>query len=268
MMYLDDTQKILFRHLQKTEQIMNHLLSNEPYYGNASIVANIDLGFPHDVIRLAGGFATGIYVKWESKVPFVPIDVCMNACTVSLYELSENNSDFFSKEALQKLLLKLERSSYKANFHRGNHFISYLESVNEKKGYVMIHSSAAEFETNYNGLYPVEGNFFYNKIRTYYLDGKYIRYIEGRDAELFWKLASNLYAYNEGRHDFIITSLLDEKNKVIEGKHYHHYGMPSQQEALLGSHLIEHGQSVPLLTVPGDNVYLIKYKMRLKKSFV
>lgn len=74
MIYIDSTQEKLYSMLETTENVMNHLLAASTFSGNAKIVYNLDLGFPHDVIRIAGGFATGIYVSWNSKTPFVPID--------------------------------------------------------------------------------------------------------------------------------------------------------------------------------------------------
>lgn len=245
-------------HLQKTERILNDLLSKEPFCGYGKIIPNLDLGFPHDVIRLAGGFATGICIFWETKESFVPIDICMNACTVSLYKL--NHECCFTRERIIKLIENLNKSSYIANFHRGNHFISFLEEVTKKTKYIMIHSSAAEFETCYNGLYPVEGNYFYNNMEYYYSGQRCIRYLKGKVADLYLDMASGLYQYNENRHNFIISALVEKDNIIEEVKHYHHYGMPSKQVALLGSHVIKKNGISPLLTRQGENVYLIRYK--------
>lgn len=256
---IDSTQSMLRSYLSVTEEIMNNLLEKPPYYGCAKIICNLDLGFPHDVIRLAGGFATGICVCWETKKTFVPVDICMNACTVSLYELTNNEIEFFNEDRIKLLIRNLNDSSYKANFHRGNHFISLLEDIKSKKNYLMIHSSAAEFETMYNGLYPVENNYIFENIKIYYSHGRYIRYIDGKIADLYLKLADSLYKYNENRHDFIIASLLGKLERVKSINHYHHYGMPCAHIALLGSHMIQKGQITPLLTRPGENVYLLKY---------
>lgn len=257
MIYLDNTQSILSSYLNNTEKIMNHLLESKPFCGIARILTNLDLGFPHDVVRLAGGFATGICVSWQSEIPFIPIDICMNVCTVSLYELGDYVD--LKEEEFKKLTKNLNASSYISNFHRGNHFISLLEDIYTSKYYIMIHSSAAEFETLYNGLYPVEGNFFHSNINYYHDEGIYVRYLSGKSAELFYRLIKNAYEYNQNRHDFIINSLLGNVNLIVNCKHYHHYGMPDSNIALLGSHIIGRGQETPLLTREGENVYLIKY---------
>ena len=266
MKALDDTQNKLMVYLGETEKIMNDLLCRSPYNGYARIISNLDLGFPHDVIRLAGGFATGICVRWESCVPFIPVDICMNACTVSIYELSDGKIEFFNVENIKKLLTNLEHSSYIANFHRGNHFISLLQSVQDEKYFIMIHSSAAEFETLFNGLYPVEGNWVYENTKVHFAHGRYLRYVEGKAAETYAKLADNLYAFNENRHDFIISAMLGNLERINSVQHYHHYGMPCSNVALLGSHLIRNGQTAPLLTRPGENIYLIRYNEVIDKS--
>ena len=259
MLLLDDTQRILDSYLQESEIILNNLLLEKFNNKGCKIIPCLDLGFPHDVIRLAGGFATGMYITWFERATFVPIDICMNVCSVSIYELKKGDIELVTQKAIEKLLDNLSKSSYIANFHRGNHFISYAESINNQKKYIIIHSSAAEFETYYNGLYPVENNYFYSRIKTFYSRNRYIRYIDGNTAELFYALAENLYAYNERRHDFIIASLIDERDEVTKKKHYHHYGMPNRNEALLGCHKIRKGDETPLLTRPGENIYLIKY---------
>lgn len=263
-MIWDESQKILLDYLKKTEIAMNELLSKEQYRGNCTIQSAIDLGFPHDVIRLGGGFTTGIYVYWNSCIPFVPVDICMNACTVSIYKLQITDEDIFNEISIKSLLCHLKESSYIANFHRGNHFISFSEDVSTKEKYLIIHSSAIEFETLYNGLYPVEGNWVFENTKVYNAsNGRYIRYLDGKTAELFLRLAKNLYTYNENRHDFIISSLVKKRDIISKGLHYHHYGMPSDHEAIIGCHLLESDAISPLLTRPGENIFLLKYKNTL-----
>lgn len=269
MYYLDETQRVISDYLDITENMLNELLINKKFCGHAKIQSTLDLGFPHDVIRLGGGFATGIYLEWDTQIPFIPVDICMNACTVSIYELAEEIAQLFCDDNIQLLLKRLEMSSYKANFHRGNHFISYLESVKTHIKYVMIHSSAAEFETNYNGLYPVEGNFVYSNTKKFFSKtGRYLRYLEGAEAELFARMASNLYKFNENRHDFIISSFLGCCSPIKSSSHFHHYGMPSENEAIIGCHKIKKNDIVPLLSRPGENVFLIKYANALDKGVI
>lgn len=268
MKTLDSTYEALTKYLQQTENVMNRLLYDVPFCGKAKIIPNYDLGFPHDVIRIAGGFATGIYVSWNTCVPFIPVDICMNVCSVSIYKLEYTNCDFFTESGIQKLIDKMRGSSYIANFQRGNHFISLVESLRDGKLYIIIHSSAAEFETQYNGLYPVEGNYFFNKVKVYRSGGRYIRYIMGSDAELFYEIAGHLFVYNEIRHDFIVNSLIDSSNSCSSVSHYHHYGMPTDHEAVIGCHLQTSGEKRPLLTRPGENIYLLRYNSRTDNNAV
>ncbi len=265
MIYIDNTQKVLTSFLKETETCCNKLLAQR-YKGECKIVPNIDLGFPHDVIRLAGGFVTGMYIKWKTEIPFIPVDICMNACTVSFYEISKDCKEIFCKQNFDKLLLNLQNSSYKANFHRGNHFISYVKDVKDDRKFIVIHSSAAEFETGYNGLYPVEGNFIYNNIKCFINEGRYLRFVDGNVAELFIKLSKNLYRYNENRHDFIISSLVGNNVCILNSNHYHHYGMPDESSAIIGGHVIRRDMCTPLLTRPGKNIFLIRYKKAIDSS--
>lgn len=265
MICIDNTQKVLTSFLKETEDNCNKLLAQQ-YKGECKIVPNIDLGFPHDVIRLAGGFATGMYIKWKTQIPFIPVDICMNACTVSFYEISNGGKEIFCKQNFDKLLLNLQNSSYKANFHRGNHFISYLKDIKDGRKFIVIHSSAAEFETGYNGLYPVEGNFIYNNIKYFVNGNRYLRFVDGNIAELFIKLSKNLYQYNENRHDFIVSVLVGNDAHILSNNHYHHYGMPDESSAIIGGHLVQEDMCTPLLTRPGKNIFLIRYKRAIDNS--
>lgn len=78
MVCFDKTHVQLTKYLQNTETTFNKLLS--PYGGHATIKSTLDLGFPHDVIRIAGGFATGAYVNGNRIVQlFLLILVLMYA---------------------------------------------------------------------------------------------------------------------------------------------------------------------------------------------
>lgn len=164
MNYIDKTQEILADMAKSSECILTKLIQSKDRNGSAKIITNLDLGFPHDVIRIAGGFMTGIHVKWRSNIPIIPVDICMNVCTVSVYKVHTISEELLTQKSINDLINNLNKSSYIANFHRGNHFISYVESIKTMERYIIIHSSAAEFETMYNGLYPVENNYFHRKI--------------------------------------------------------------------------------------------------------
>lgn len=259
MIHFDKTQEILCTFLTETEEIFLNFLEESKYGGYTKIIPSIDLGFPHDVIRIAGGFATGAFVQWDSKIPIVPIDTCVNVCSTSFYELSNDLRDFFCQENIDKFNTLLEQGIYISNFHKGNHFISLLKSIKSNKFFLLMHSSAAEFKSNYNGLYPTLQSRFRKNVKVHQYSNRYIRYIDGKDAELFYKIASNLYEFNRIRHDFIADSIVNNKAKILNSKEFHHYGMPTFNSVVMGSHINKAGDVAPILTLPGKNIFMVKF---------
>ena len=258
MICYDSSQNILIDYLSGTEQLMGKLLSKK-FSGSARIKTVSDLGFPHDVIRIAGGFATGVFVDWDTNMPFVPVDTCVNVCSVSFFEIKDDIKHLFCEEYVNSVKRKLDNSIYISNFHRGNHFISYLNSVTDGKKYLLLHSSANEYKDNFNGLYPVEGNWYFDRIK-FFSDGQsYIRYIDGREAELFYSIAKGLYEFNETRHEFIAHVILGDYQEDVSPLHFHHYGMPTNNSIAMGCHLTTQNEILPILTLPGERVYMIKY---------
>ncbi len=258
MIYYDETQKALAHYLSDTEILMNELLSKS-FSGSAQIKVTTDLGFPHDVIRIAGGFATGVHVSWESSRPFIPVDTCVNVCSASFFEIDREILDLFTNDYMNSVKEHLSQGIYVSNFHRGNHFISYLHSQKTGKLFLLLHSSANEFKDNFNGLYPVKGNWFYDKIK-FYSDGKkYINYLDDKEAESFYRLAEGLYKFNEIRHEFIAQVILGTLKNVTNVQHFHHYGMPTYNSVVMGSHILKDGESAPVLTMPGQNIYMVKF---------
>ena len=253
----DNTQIQLIKYLKKTETTLNRLLS--PYHGKAVIRSTIDLGFPHDVIRIAGGFATGAYVEWESNCPIIPVDTCVNVCSCSIFEIEDDILSIFNNNLFDSLINKLNNGIYLSNYHRGNHFISYLKSKMSGKYFLLLHSSASEFKNNYNGLYLVKNNCYFDKIKVYRYEDSYIRYIDGNKAELFYKIAQNLIHFNEVRQEFIADSLLNGITNIANVSHFHHYYMPNNHSVIMGSHIVKSSQITPILTVPGADIYMVKF---------
>lgn len=258
MIYYDDTQRVLQGYLLGTERLINELMSQK-FGGSARIIASIDLGFPHDVIRIAGGFATGAYVTWSSNRPFIPVDTCVNVCSVSCFEVTQDIHDLFTNDYLNSIATRLSDSIYKSNFHRGNHFITFVRSQITDKLYLILHSSTNEFKDNFNGLYPVYGNWYFDRIKIYSNGKAYVKYLQDNDAEMFYKLAAELYKFNEIRHEFIVDVILQGLKNVVNIQHFHHYGMPSSNSVIMGSHILKKGMIAPVLTVPGDDIYMVKF---------
>lgn len=259
MIFCDETQRVLHKYLLGTEVLMNELLTKS-FSGSAKIRVSTDLGFPHDIIRIAGGFATGVYVSWSSNRPFVPIDTCVNVCSVSYFEITKDIRDFFTDDYMNLVKSRLSKGIYISNFHRGNHFIAYVKSQITGKLYLVLHSSANEFKDNFNGLYPVPGNWYFDRIKTYSNGRSYIRYIENKDAEMFYKMAEGLYKFNEIRHEFVGNEILQGLQDVVNIQHFHHYGMPSLNSVVMGSHILKNDMVAPILAIPGKNIYMVKFK--------
>ena len=259
MHFYDETQKILYNYLCETKDVFKELLLQKYGYGDVNIIAGLDFGFPHDVIRIAGGFATGVYVQWECKEPFVPVDTCVNDCAVTFFEVDRDIGFVFDKDYIDEFQKRMTDTIYKLNFHRGNHFILYVRSIYTGKKYLVFHSSANEFKDNYNGLYPTEKNYIYNCTKVYEHSNRYIRYVDGKAAELFWHISEQLPIFNEVRHEFIASVLLNHNANIINAFTSHHYCMPNSNSVLMGGHVTKIGMTLPLLTVPGQNIFLLQY---------
>jgi len=265
MVHYDATQTILSEYLYNTQCLLDDFLRST-FGGTASVKAISDLGFPHDVVRIAGGFATGAFVEWTSTTPFIPVDTCVNVCTATFFEVKDDIGFIFNEEQIKSFNSRLERSIYISNFHRGNHFISYLKSKRSGKLYLLFHSSANEYKENFNGLYPIEGNWYFDKIKTF-SDGKsYFRYLDGKDAEVFYRIAQGLYTFNEIRHELIAHVLLGSLQSDNEVLHYHHYGMPSSSSVIMGGHILNDNEVAPILTLPGENLYFVKFHKAKEQS--
>jgi len=255
----DFTREYLENYIKATELVFLETLKKYDDNSYCNITPSLDIGFPHDVERIAGGFPTGIYVQWNSSIPFIPVDTTVNVCTSSVFKLSSNaNLLQITKESIEKSILKLDNSSYSINFHRGNHFIILaINKIGEK--FLLIHSSAAEFKKQFNGLYPIPGNWYMDYIKTHYTNGRYLRYLTGDKALLFLKLAHQLKSYNKVRHEFFAETLLSSSGISINNAlHHHHYDMPTSQSVLIGSILAQENDIIPIFTRPGKPIVLFQ----------
>lgn len=260
MQLYDSTQICITKYLDETRRLFDEFLEECCGGGSSSFITSLDLGFPHDVIRIAGGFATGSYVKWNSKTPIIPIDTCVNDCAVSIFEVEGDVLPCFTDDKIYEFKNKIKNSIFKLNFHRGNHFMSVIQSKKNQKMYLLLHSSANEFKDNYNGLYPVEKNYFFEKTKRYTSQSRYLRYISGTDAELFWRIAKQLPEFNEARHEYLASVLIDGGAKIVNVQTYHHYLMPDPESVVMGGHVTKPGDELPLLTRPGENIFMLKYE--------
>ena len=252
---MPQTRDALTRFVQETEYLLLNSLTQYDKNASCKITPSLDLGFPHDVERIAGGFPTGCLVTWESSVPYIPIDTTVNVCTTSVYTLSAPLSEFFSTRYIENILDSAKSGSYIPNFHRGNHFIVIAKNSKQQE-ILLLHSSAAEFKRQFNGLYPTRNNWYDNDVKVYQNNNRYIRYIVDRPALLFYAMAKQLVSYNETRHNFFAELLVEKNIHISSVKHCHHYDMPSRSSVLIGSYLIKERETVPVLSRPGKPILI------------
>lgn len=253
----DSAQDFLVDHLSRTEDLFTQAIHELAGGGSCQITPAADLCLPHDVIRLAGGFATGCLVQWESRVPIIPVDTTVNIDTSSIFWLDSiptlDESHFVE---LRRTIE--ERSSFEWNFHKGNHFISIAQRASDGAPALVVHSNEKEFKYQFNGLMPVDGNWFMHDVRTFRRGGRYIRLLVGEKALLFAEIAKNMESFNVMRHRLIALALLDGLAKIVDDVHKHHYFMPTPRSVAIGCFICEPGETVPVFSRPGGELYLFE----------
>jgi hypothetical protein len=259
----DNTQQILKGHLEDTERLLRRACSVESgREGDANIVLLPDLGMPYNVARICGGFFTGAFYSWESDVPIIPIDATVNSCGVSIYRLNRDVRIEEFRARIKAARSKASESSYVWNFDKGNHFIICgTGSINQlgTGWFAVLHSSAGEFKSQHNGLYPTRDNWYYHHIKTINseIPGRYLRYLSGKSAEQFWDVASQLERFNKTRHRYFAevlfgSGLIDEEVYNVQ-----HYGMPTPHTISIGCQWIPSGGKWVLLTSRGEPIYVV-----------
>ncbi|MFF5011696.1 hypothetical protein [Streptomyces sp. NPDC001165] len=264
----DATQREIVGHLHITEHLLAQvatLVSGRDC--DAEIIPMPDLGLPHNVRRIHGGFFTGAYYHWESAVPMVPVDATVNLCGVTLFRVEDDfadEQDFRNRVEAARAILD-EKSSYVWNFTNGNHFIILAENrtpgVLPEGRYLILHASAAEFKNQYNGLYPAPGNWYYDEIRVLVgKNGRYLRYLSGKPAERFSRMVAMLEDYQHERQRLCAALILGAEARIAdEVCSLLHYGMPDTSSIAIGCQWLpdDRLQSL-LLTRPGAPLYLIR----------
>ena len=124
--------------------------------------------------------------------------------------------------------------------------------------YMIVHASAIELKRGNSryGLYPVEGNWFYDDIKTIYDESKnrYLRYICGDKAVRFNQIANLLQTINKDRNDYFCKQVLGDlaDEQIIN---LSHYGMPTTNSVCIGCQWEQ--QDYTLLTSPGNDIFLV-----------
>jgi hypothetical protein len=252
----DPAHRVLVPYLRESERLLQNAVTQIDPSGDAQITLAADLSFPHDVMRLCGGFATGIFVEWRCDVPFLPVDIAMNVDVSSVFLLHDDWASQLGAHDFQRLRETFASSSYVFNFHKGNHFIS--AGLSELEGPVLVvHSNEKEFKFQSNGLVPVAGNWFADKVQEARADGRRLRYLSGEPAARVIALARSLNEYSIERHRFV-ASVLGKFAGWRDESHDIHYFMPTPQSACLGSFLCQPGDVVPIFSAPGCPIDLFQ----------
>ena len=114
-----ETQKLF------DEAIRKHDHCKESY---CRIFPSLDLGFPNNIQRLAGGFATGMLVTWQCGIDIVPIDATVNVCTSSVFKLDSFKQEILkdgvtTQKFIEKCFDDATDKGYSFSFTSGNHFL-------------------------------------------------------------------------------------------------------------------------------------------------
>ncbi len=282
----DNTQKEILKHLKTTSKLLSKVGTKLSETQKESMIyAMPDLGIAQNGTRMLGGFYTGACYSWNSDVPFVPVDTTVNVCGTTVYKLNQNitvqefqkrldnvmqNRDTYLKYTSTHLpsqildSIDLERADkFYWNYNVGNHFAILAEQNDDNSEltegqYMIVHASAIELKKDNlkYGLYPVEGNWYYDDIKTIYDDNenRYLRYIYGKKAVQFAELASMLQKINKDRNRYFCKTVLGELagEEVIN---LSHYGMPTNNAVCIGCQWEQ--EDFTLLTAPGNDIFLV-----------
>lgn len=254
----DIAHGLLLPFVKETEALLQRALSSIDSNASCRIVSAPDLGFPHDVIRIAGGFPTGCLVEWNCSTPFVPIDTTVNIDTSSIFVLDQDISRDIGANTFDWLRGRFEASSYIFNFNKGNHFISFGRTAATNRPILVIHSNEKEFKYQYNGLMPAEDNWFADRVQLFRHNNRYIRYVLGDVADLFVDMAQSLERFNVLRHRFVAHLLTQNHTRIISQEDHHHYYMPTRQSVAIGCFPVEVGTRVPIFSRPGRNIAIFE----------
>lgn len=285
----DITQKEILKHLEITSKLLSKVGTELSGTQKESMIyAMPDLGIAQNGTRMVGGFYTGACYSWNSDIPFIPIDTTVNVCGTTVYRLKRKVSVQEFKKRLDNVItnretylkyatthlpaqlldsMDLERSDkFYWNYNVGNHFAILAEQCEEDSElsagqYMIVHASAIELKKdNFKyGLYPVEGNWYYDDIQTVYdeQENRYLRYIYGEKAIQFFELANMLQKINKDRNRYFCKAVLGElaDEEVIN---LSHYGMPDINAVCIGCQWEQ--EDFTLLTAPGNDIYLVHPK--------
>ena len=257
----DSTQLAILPHISITEELLcSAIKSASGTGGEVEIVAMPDLGLSSNVIRMRGGFFTGMYIHWKCNLPFVPVDATVNSCGVYIFTLNQSIERADFERRIQMGKKNIHSLNYNWNFERGNHFITYGH-FNNGTPCIVMHASADEYKKSRNdvALYPTNDCWYKDEIRVYYSQkeegGRYLRYICGNAAEKFIGIAMSINEKNGKRHkdiaQIMFGDILNDEYLFVS-----HYGMPTSSSIAIGCSWEE--SRIVLLSAAKKSIYIIK----------
>lgn len=263
----DHTQQVLLPYIRKTEDMLTHVIKTKydsRDESGAVIIPSLDLGYPNNVQRIAGGFATGMFVHWECGTPLIPVDATVNVCSSSIYRLTNYSEELTSNFCtyLERIMqIASEQYGYSYSFTSGNHFLMIARDETDPDAlYLVMHSSANELKNSFLGLYPVENNWYAKYVKTYHDGNRYLRYIKGNEAAYFIQNAHYMETYNTDLHRWLAFQLNGEREFGAQELQMtkHHYYMPTDSSIAIGTFVEPPGSEVPIFSDVGKPIYLFR----------
>lgn len=269
----DSTQKCLLPYIKQTKDLFDNVIKkydssiitdtsgDDVSRSGVMVFPSLDLGIPNNVQRIAGGFATGMFIMWKCGTPLIPVDATVNVCSSSVFPLEDFDESITDEDFIKKIDdIKNNGSSegYSFSFDGGNHFLMIAKDESDHY-YLVMHSSAKEYKDSYLGLYPTEDNWYYSKIRTYpdrVQKDRYFRYLKDADAKDFISFAHKLEGYNVEIHRWFAEQWISECKP--EGQTFHHYYMPNDSSIAIGTYVEKPGTVVPIFSNVGKPIYLFE----------
>jgi hypothetical protein len=261
---MDTTRDILSKYISTTNELIIDALKLYDSSATSKIITTMELGFPNDVIRLAGGFVTGLYVKWDAGIPFIPIDTTVNVCTTSLFKLSNDIGKKITPELIQNVHEQLLQLGFRSNFDRGNHFIIYAKSRISNQFFLILHSDT--YKEGYESMSPEINNWYFNDIKILTKGNRYLRYIIGDTAQEYYIKTKYYEKQNILKHRHVANGIVGGDAMIVDSQYLHHHYMPTPTSVLIGCYLIKQNTIIPILSSPGRPIYLYKFENSLQSN--
>ena len=252
----DDTQRALLPFLAETERSLSALIAQYDNNGYARILPSLDVGLPNNLVRLAGGFVTGMLLYWNCSVPLAFPDATVNVCSSSYFELDmkDDNIGWFCEEKISSALNASALHGYDINILSGNHFISLCKSSVSNRYYLVMHFSEASAKDSFHGLYPGPHVWYNNSLKTFTYNTRNIRYLTGESAEQFIQKAHFMQDLTTQAHLWLAKQIAG--NLIVSHTINHHYGMPLNNVITIGTFLARPTQILPIFSNDGLPIYL------------